>query len=135
MKKKSKILSAVLLVIVCVATICTTAFAGNSYSGFNHDVPKFNDAVETSRQTKAVTSRSGQIIFDYVGGGYKVDCRMVDQEDNRGAWVYNLVSGSDELLPSRASHTAGEKVHVYISSKLTTPVDVHVYGDWRSDYR
>lgn len=136
--KKTKITKSIVrffVAAICIVTAFTTsAFAGYSNSDFNVDSPKLGRSGYTGTQTKATTNRSGHIHFDYVGADYKVDCRLRDKGDKtEGAWVKDCTDGTDKNLASRASHASGDKMCVRIDNKLTTPVDVNSYGNWRSD--
>ena len=135
-QKVGKTLIKFVSAMICIMIVLTTcAFAGTSKSEFHVDVPKLGRSVlSDTQQTKTYTNRSGEIEFRFVGGGYKIDCRLNDLKNgDEGAWVKDCKSGTCKSLPSRASHQVGHKMKVRFDNKLTTFVDVNSYGKWRSD--
>lgn len=135
-QKVGKTLIRFMSTMICIMIVLTTsAFAGTSKSNFNVDVPKLGRSTfSNTQQTKTYTNRSGEIEFELVGGGYKIDCRLNDRNnDDEGAWVKDCKSGTCKSLPSRASHKSGHVMKVRFDNKLTTYVDVNAYGKWRSD--
>ncbi|MBQ7976964.1 MAG: hypothetical protein IJ300_14865 [Clostridia bacterium] len=130
---KNKITKVIAICLVCLSLFSISAFALTSYQSYVVDVPALNGSVMTTEQTKSKTAYSGNINVSKVGGGKKLDCRMRDEDKSAGAWVNNVTTGSKETLLSRASHEAGDKMHVYFSNKLTTVVDVTTSGTWRCD--
>lgn len=130
---KRNVLKIVAICLVCLSLLSTSAFALTTYQGYLVDVPKINGSAMSTTQTKSFTAYSGQIKVTAVGGGKKLDCRMRDEDNNAGAWVTNIETGSDETLLSRAAHEAGDEMHVYFSNKVTTIVSVTTYGTWRCD--
>lgn len=129
-----KLVSKIIAVcLICISLFSMSAFALMDYDEFVLDVPRLNGSVTTAEQKKSKTAYSGNIIVEKVGGGKKIDCRMRDADNEAGAWVNDIMSGSDEPLLSRASHVKGEMMHVYFSNKLTTVVDVTTSGEWRCD--
>lgn len=130
---KNKITKVIAVCLVCLSLFSMSAFALTSYQDYLVDVPAVNGSVETSTQIKTKTGYSGNIDVYAVGGGKKLDCRMRNADKSAGAWVNNITTGSQETLLSRASHVAGNRMHVYFSNKLTTVVAVTTSGSWRCD--
>ena len=84
--KKSAV--AMLLVLVCMATMALTAFAGNSFTGYNTVVGKVNGNGYSTTQTKATSGANGRVKSATVGGNYTVDVRMQKSDGTAsGAWT------------------------------------------------
>lgn len=130
---RKKVLKFVSVCLVCLSLLSTSAFALMTYQDYSVDVPKLNGSAKSSTQTKSFSGYAGKIKLTAVGGGKKLDCRMRDEDNNAGAWVNDIMTGSEETLLSRAAHEAGDEMHVYFSNKLTTLVSVTTYGTWRCD--
>lgn len=133
-KSWKKIVKATAIAIGCVSVLATTALAGTAKSDYDVIVKKFNGSSYTSSQYKATTGEKGFIYFEFIGGGYVVDCRMEDFTSNsKGAWIQNARQGDSDYLPSTLSQRKGDQMSTYISNELFTPVDVRVYGQWASN--
>lgn len=131
---KKRIISVISVCLVCLTLFLLTAFASTAYQNYLVDVPKMNGSATTTNQIKTKTAYSGNINVTAVGGGKKLDCRMVDNDNgDKGAWLMNVTTGSNGVLYSRASHLQGHSMCVLFSNKLTTLVDVTTYGSWRAD--
>lgn len=130
---RKKVLKFVSVCLVCLSLLSTSAFALMTYQDYAVDVPKLNGSAKSSTQTESLSGYAGNIKVTAVDGGKKLDCRMRDEDNNAGAWVNDIMTGSEETLLSRAAHEAGDEMHVYFSNKLTTLVSVTTYGTWRCD--
>lgn len=130
-----KIVKVTAVVLGCASLMATTAFAGTYMEDYDVVVRKFNGSSYTGSQYKQTTAKAGNISFEFIGGGYVVDCRMEDfKTDSKGGWLQD-VGQSDTVfsLPSNSDQRAGDQMSTYISNELFTPVNVRVYGKWASN--
>lgn len=133
MKKKIGMLLGIILV-----SSSFIAFAGTQYEGYNTTVGKFNGSGYSGYQTKAISGNAGWVLSKTVGTAakdYEVDVRMIDVDKNAGDWARNIGDADHSMLDASTEHKAGESVRLQFSNDLTTPKDIQVVGDWKSDNR
>ena len=110
----------------------TVAFAGTTYSHYETTVGKINGSGYSGYQTKVTSGANGILKSTSVGGNYTVDARMSSSCGN-GAWLRNVDDGTVEYLDSPVTQVSGCSVRCQFSNDITTPVDVQVIGDWKSN--
>jgi len=129
MKKLSKVL---LVGAVSVMLLGTSAFAGINFEYYSTIVGRFNGSAYTDYQTKNTTGTDGYIISKKVGGDYVVDARM-DCSLGSGAWTRNVDDNQTRMLEGTSKQTKGCSVRAKFSNDITTPVAVHVKGEFMSN--
>jgi len=132
MQIKKRLLNGILTT-VAVTAICTSiVYAGTRYEGYNTTVGRLNGSGYTGSQTKVTSGANGMLISKYVGGDYRVDARMIDNDDE-GAWEYNIGDWDVRSLDGHKYHAAGDSVRVEFSNDWDTWVNVQVEGNWLSN--
>lgn len=101
-------------------------------SSYNTTVGKFNGSGYSDYQVKAVSGANGWIESEKVGGSYTVDVRMNSSAGN-GKWFRNLGDGLTGELPGNSAQVSGSNVRLRFSNDITTPVNVQVIGNWKSN--
>jgi len=133
--KTRKTMLTALAALICIAMMAATAYAGNSFTGYNTVVGKINGNGYSPTQTKATSGANGRVKSTSVGGGYTVDVRMQKSDATAsGAWYRNLGSGTDTgyTVGGHVNQMYGDTVRLHFSNDLTTLVDVQVIGEWMS---
>ena len=133
--KIKKTLATALAVIVCVTTMATTAFAGNSFTDYDTIVGKVNGNGYSKTQTKETSGANGCIKSTSVGGNYTVDVRMQKSDGTAsGSWYRSLNDNMNTgyNIDGHVSQMHGNTVRLHFSNDLSTLVDVQVIGDWAS---
>lgn len=121
-----------LLVIPGLLTILgITALAGYDYQEYDVTVPKFNGSGYTTYEEK-VNYSDGALQIYTVGDDYTVDLRM-ESPYTRCYWVTNIGDDVYCTLPNNKGIGAGSSARVEFSNDLLAPVNVEVWGEWRSD--
>ncbi len=110
----------------------SSALAGSSYEQYSLVVGKFNGSSFSYSQTKATGGADGYIDSYEVGGSYKVDVRM-ESDDGNGSWLRNVTDGTNKAIPGTSKQKKGCSVRAEFSNDITTPVDVLVIGEWKSN--
>lgn len=132
MQIKKRLLNGILTTVAVTAICASMVYAGTTYQGYNTTVDDWGGDGYTGFQTKATSGANGMLISKYVGGNYQVDARMIDNDDE-GAWEYNIDDWDVRSLDGHKDHTSGDRVRVHFSNDLLTPVDVQVEGNWLSN--
>jgi len=129
MKKFIKVgaISALLAIVMS-----TAAYAGTVYKNYVVAIGRFNGSGYTDEQTKKTTGTKGRIDSDTVGSDYVVDVRM-QNDAGHGAWVRDLSDNMILNIPVVDALAAGTKVKLKFSNDITTPVNVVVQGQWKSN--
>ena len=127
-----KVIKSVLTMGIALIMFGTAAFAGASYSGYNTIVGKFNGCGYSGYQTKATGGANGYIMSTMVGGDYEVDVRMTSSSGS-GSWLRNVTDGTWGELQGSSYQTSGTSVRAQFSNDISTPVDVQVTGQWKSN--
>lgn len=129
--KKSLIKAGVIAGVVGVL-LGSTAYAGTAKELYITIVGRFNGCGYSYNQTKAVGGKDGYIYSNTVGGKYKVDVRM-ESSSASGEWLRNVTDGTQKAVDAHSKHTKGSQVRLKFSNDITTPVNVEVDGDWKSN--
>lgn len=127
-----KIIKAMLITGSALLLMGTSAFAGSSYEQYSLVVGRFNGSAFSFYQTKATAGADGYIDSNEVGGSYKVDVRM-ESDDGNGEWLRNVTDGTNKAIPGTSKQKKGCSVRAEFSNDITTPVDVRVMGEWKSN--
>lgn len=130
MNKKHK--RGILTLGMFVSMFTTSVMAGTAMSSYNTTVGKFNGSGYSDYQVKAVSGANGWIESEKVGGSYTVDVRMNSSAGN-GKWFRNLGDGLTGELPGNSAQVSGSNVRLRFSNDITTPVNVQVIGNWKSN--
>lgn len=115
-----------------IVTSALTAFAGSTHEGYSIQVPRLNGSAYTNTQTK-VTQGAAAGLKSTNTGGYNVDVRMRDSNNNSGDWARNIRNIDSRAIDGAAEHKAGDKVRLQFSSDITTTVNTSAQGTWRSN--
>jgi len=126
--KKKIIVSFLALFLLVSGGVIT--LAGTQFQNYNTTVGKFNGSGYTAYQTKIHTNTDGHLNSGIVGGNYKVDTRMITSSGSGSSW-YRI---DDNLSYILSNNVIGSSfVRLQFSNDISTPVDVQVSGDWRSN--
>lgn len=136
--KIKKFLKAIATITGCFFMFSVCAYAGTVDEGYNIDVGRCGGSYtlqekEGETQIKTYTGRAGHIYAEYVGGGKKISCRMMDINNGSQGASVDIKTNTNATLYSRASHKKDDTMGVRFSNKLTTVVSVNSSGKWRSD--
>lgn len=129
---KKQIIKTLAMASATVMLLGTAAYAGTSYSGYNTTVGRLNGNGYTDYQKKDISGANGYIASSVVGGAYLVDARMNSGSGN-GSWLRDVTDGTSAELPGNAKQKAGCSVRLQFSNDVTTPVNVQVSGEWKSN--
>lgn len=118
---------------VCLIASSIPVLASITYSPYSLKVAPFNTSEWTESQVKANPWQGADIKSTSVGGGYKVDARMIGS-GAYGPWTRGIVSGKQYSATAISDkHVVGTKTQLEFSNGLTTPVQVAISGTWRSN--
>lgn len=127
-----KCIKAICVAGLIVTTMGMSAYAGSDYEGYCVSVAKFNGNGYSDYQTKSTAGADGYIKSDTVGGSYEVDVRM-ESDDGDGAWLRDVTDGTNKAIPGTSKQKKGCSVRAEFSNNITTPVNIIVDGEWKSN--
>lgn len=128
MKKKL----CLLLLGTFIMTSSVVAFAGTSEEEYNVLLPRLNWSAYTNNQTKTTAGASANLKSSNTGG-YNVDVRMRDSDNNSGDWARNIKNVDTRTIDGAAEHAANDLVRLQFSSNITTTVNTICSGTWQSN--
>lgn len=105
------------------------AYASEVFEAYNTTVGKLGGSGYSGYQTKSITGAAGEIYPISVGGGYKVDARLIS-DNSKGDWS----TGIDNYTSHRYLYnkiSKNENTRVEFSNALNTTVSVQVTGQFR----
>ncbi|MBQ8821420.1 MAG: hypothetical protein IJZ82_02145 [Lachnospiraceae bacterium] len=134
-EKSKKVILRALVVPACMAVMSMTAFAGNSFEGYDTNVGMLNGSGYSNTQVKATSGANGAINSTSVSGDYLVDVRMEKNDGSAcGDWFRDLNDNMQTgyVIDGHKGQAYGDSVRLKFSNDLTTLVKVQVVGTWCS---